>query len=266
MSGVRHRLSPRVLIGAGLAVAALSCGDVPTLPDGIAYISTVILPAPAVALGDTLRDSTGRAAPVRIFAFGSNGDTIASIAPSFVVTTAPGKSVTIGTTGFVIGDSVRAAQIVGRVGERLQTPPVALEVVRQPDSLAPAAEISVKFGDVVSGELFSISSPLGVLVSSGATTPRSTVKGIVVRYAVTKIFPASATIPDTTIVLLDDANRFLGAAGRNAVDTTDATGNASRKLRAVPFGFDSVEILATANNLKGIALPGSPVRFIVTTK
>ncbi|MEO8564650.1 MAG: hypothetical protein ABI601_21425, partial [bacterium] len=210
MSVVRLRLSPRVLVGAGLAVAALSCGEVPTLPDGIAYISTVILPAPAVALGDTLRDSTGKATPVRIFAFGATGDTIESISPSFVVITAPGKSVTVGETGFVIGDSVRSAQIVGRVGERLQTAPVALDVVRQPDSLAAAAETRFKLGDVVSGELFSISSPLGVLVSSGATTPRASVKGIVVRYVVTNIFPANATIPDTTIVLLDDASRFLG--------------------------------------------------------
>ncbi|MEO8564493.1 MAG: hypothetical protein ABI601_20635, partial [bacterium] len=74
------------------------------------------------------------------------------------------------------------------------------------------------------------------------------------------------TIPDTTIVLLDDASRFLGTAGRSAGDTTDSQGNASRKLRAVPFGFDSVEIQASANNLKGVPLPGSPVRFIVTTK
>ena len=86
------------------------------------------------------------------------------------------------------------------------------------------------------------------------------------RYEVTKIFPASASIPDTTIVLIDDVNRFVFPTGRSAVDTTDSQGNAGRRLRAVPFGFDSVEILATANNLKGIALHGSPVRFVVTTK
>jgi hypothetical protein len=258
-------LSRRALVGAALAVAALSCGEVPTLPDGIAYISSVLLPAPAVAVGDTLRDSTGKAAPIRILAFGQNGDTIA-VTPSFVVTTVPGKSATVGSTGFVVGDSVRAVQIVGRVGERLQTPPVTFDVVRQPDSLASSGATKFLLGNVTTGELFAISSPLAVSATTGATPTRSGVKGIVVHYEVTKVYPASATIPDTTIVLLDETSRFIFPTGRTAVDTTDGQGNASRRLRAVPFGFDSVEVLATANNLKGIPLHGSPVRFVVTTK
>lgn len=258
-------LSRRALVGAALAVAALSCGEVPTLPDGIAYISSVILPSPAVAVGDTLRDSTGKAAPIRIIAFGQNGDTIA-VTPSFVVTTVPGKSATVGSTGFVVGDSVRAVQIVGRVGERLQTPPVALDVVQQPDSLAPGGATKFLLGDVTAGELFAVGGPLTVRASTGATTTRSGVKGIVVRFEVTKVYPASASIPDTTIVLIDESNRFIFPTGRTAADTTDSQGNASRRLRAVPFGFDSVEIQATANNLKGIPLHGSPVRFVVTTK
>ena len=265
MSVVRRLLSPRALVCASLGVVALSCGEVPTLPDGIAYISSVILPAPAVALGDTLRDSTGKAAPIRIFGFGQTGDTIA-VSPSYVVTTVPGKSASVSAAGFVVGDSIRAVQIVGRVGDRLQTPPVSFDVVPQPDSIAPIGATKFLLGEVTSGELFSVSSPLAVTVSTGATTTRSGVKGIIVRYSVTNIYPTSATIPDTTIVLLDDANRFIFPTGRSAVDTTDAQGGASRRLRAVPFGFDSVEIKATANNLKGIPLHGSPIRFIVTTK
>jgi hypothetical protein len=151
----------------------------------------------------------------------------------------------------------------------LQTPPVALDVVRQPDSVAASGASKFLLGDVVSGELFAISSPLSVLVSTppaGTATTRGGVKGIIVRYAVTRIFPETANIADTTIVLLDDGNRFQGPTGRSAVDTTDSQGTAARKLRAVPFGFDSVEVRATANNLKGIPLRGSPIRFVVTTK
>jgi hypothetical protein len=266
VSVVRGRLSSRVLAGAVLGVVALSCGEVPTFPDGIAYISPVILPAPAVALGDTLRDSLGRAAPVRVFALGVNGDTIAGITPTFVVTTVPGKSLTVDAAGFVVGDSVRSAQVVGRVGDRLQTPPAQLEVVRQPDSIAATEATKSKIGDISTGEVFAMSNPLNVLVSTGATATRSPVRAIVVRYAITRIFPLTAPIPDTTVVLIDDVNRFLGTTGRFAVDTTNTTGNASRRLRAVPFGFDSVEITATANDLKGMALRGSPVRFVVTTK
>ena len=50
------------------------------------------------------------------------------------------------------------------------------------------------------------------------------------------------------------------------MDTTDAAGNASRRIRAVPFGFDSVAIMVSANNLKGVPLPGGPIRFVVSTK
>lgn len=267
MSAVRTMLSPRVLAGAVVGTFALSCGEVPTFPDGIAYISPVILPSPAVAIGDTLRDSLGVATPIRVFALGVNGDTIAGITPSFVVTTVPGKSLTVDeATGYVVGDSVRSAQVVGRVGERLQTPPATLEVVRQPDSIAATVATTSRIGEISTGEVFATSGPLTVLVSTGATATRSPVRGIIVRYAITTIFPQSAPIPDTTVVLIDEANRYVGTTGRTAVDTTTPAGNAARRLRAVPFGFDSLEITATANDLKGIPLRGSPVRFVITTK
>jgi len=263
----RRSLSPRALVGAAFGIVALSCGEVPTFPDGIAYISAVLLPAPAVALGDTLRDSLGVATPIRVVAIGVNGDTIPGITATFVVTTVPGKSLSVGETGYVVGDSVRSAQVVARVGDRLQTPPALLEVVRQPDSLAPtSATTMTRIGEIATGEVFATSSPLAVLVSTGATATRSPVRGIIVRYAITKIFPESAPIPDTTVVLIDDANRFIGATGRSGADTTDVSGNASRRVRAVPFGFDSVEIRASANDLKGVPLRGSPIRFVVTTK
>jgi hypothetical protein len=262
---MRRTLSPRVLAGAALAVAMLSCGEVPTLPDGIAYISTIILPAPAVALGDTMRDATGKATPLRIDAFGQDGEPI-PVDPTYVVTTVPGKSATVTAVGFVIGDSLRSVRVVGRVGDRLQTPAATFDVVRQPDSIAATVATKIVLGPVSEGEVFSISSPLTVLVSSGATAIRSAIRGIIVQYAVTRIFPASAAIPDTTIVLIDDANRFALPTGRLSVDTTDAQGQASRRLRAPPFGYDSVEVEATARNLKGIPLKGSPVRFIISTR
>jgi hypothetical protein len=67
------------------------------------------------------------------------------------------------------------------------------------------------------------------------------------------------------VVLVDDQSRFIGN-GLTSVDTTDASGNASRQIRAVPFGFDSVAITVSANNLKGVPLPGGPIRFVVSTK
>jgi hypothetical protein len=107
--------------------------------------------------------------------------------------------------------------------------------------------------------------PLSVNVTSIGGGTRAGVPSIIVRYLITNIYPAGTTVPDTTVVLVDDQSRFAGN-GLAAVDTTDASGNASRQIRAVPFGFDSVAIAVSANNLKGIPLPGGPIRFVVSTK
>lgn len=268
MNPRRSALSPAALAGATLAVVALACGEVPTLPGGIAYISPIILPSPAVALGDTLRDSLGVVTPIKVFGIGNAGDTVTTIEPVFVVTTVPGKSVRITPTRLVIGDSVRTAQIVGQVGSRLQTPPATLDVVNQPDSIAASSALSARFPAATATEVTSTLT-LGVSVTSpptGTATTRAGVKAIIVRYLVTRIFPASASIPDTTLVLLDDAGRFQLPTGRASRDTTDPAGSASRRIRAIPLGFDSVEISASATNLRGVPLKGSPIRFMATTK
>ena len=267
MTPRRSPLPPAVLAGATLVVAALACGEVPTLPGGIAYISPVILPSPAVALGDTLRDSLGVVTPIKVFGIDDAGDTVRTIEPVFVVTTVPGKSVRITSTQLVIGDSIRTAQIVGQVGSRLQTPPASLDVVNQPDSIAASSATSARFPAATATEVTSTLT-LGVSVTSPPVPPaaRAGVKSIIVRYLVTRIFPASASIPDTTLVLLDDAGRFRLPTGRASTDTTDASGTASRRIRAIPLGFDSVEVTVSANNLRGVPLKGSPIRFMATTK
>ena len=271
MSGRGPLLTPALLAGAGLLVAGLACGDVPTFPEGVAYISPVILPAPAVALGDTLRDSSGAVAPLRLVGIDSDGDTVGTITPVFVVTTVPGPTVTLTPENLVIGDSVREVQIVGQVGSRLQTPVARLDVVRQPDSIAATGATSTRFPAPSGTDITSLVS-LGVSVTSPpapagtVVVPRAGVKSIIVRYEVTQVFPSTATIPDTTLVLLDEGGRFQLPTGRTSVDTTDASGSASRRIRGIPLGFDSLEISASANDLRGAPLKGSPIRFVVTTR
>ena len=271
MSARRFHSAPALLAGAALVVIGLACGEVPTLPGGVAYISPVILPSPAVALDDTLRNELGVVTPLKLFAIDNAGDTIRTVTPVFIVTTVPGPSVTITSANLAIGDSIRTAQIVGQVGTRLQTPPVSLDVVHQPDSIAASTSTSARFPAPATGAVTS-SVPLGVSVTSPPNptttppTPRAGVKSIIVRYAITRIFPATATIPDTTLVLVDESGRFLLPTGRTSSDTTDVSGGASRQIRAIPLGFDSVEVTARANNLRGTPLRGSPIRFVVTTK
>ena len=222
---------------------------------------------PAVAFGDTLRDSLGVVTPIKLYGIDNAGDTIRTIEPVFIVTTIPGPSVHITTTHLVIGDSIRTATIVGQVGTRLQTPPAPLDVVSQPDSIAASSATSARFPPPAASEVTSTVT-LGVSVTSppSGTAPRAGVKSIIVRYMVTRIFPATASIPDTTLVLIDESGRFRLPTGRASADTTDASGGASRLIRAIPLGFDSVEVSASATNLKGVALKGSPIRFMATTK
>lgn len=264
MTPYKAMLSRSALVGAALCVVALACGDVPTLEGGIAFISPVLLPSPAVAFGDTLRNEAGVVAPLRVVAVGNAGDTIESVDPTFIVTTVPGPSVTILPNDLVKGDSVRTASIVARIGTRLQTPPAQLSVVYQPDSMAAGSPTTAKFPVANTGEITS-SVPLTVNVTSAASGTRAGVPSIIVRYLISAIYPVGQTVADTSVVLVDDQNRFV-ANGLASVDTTDASGNASRSIRAVPFGFDSVAIMVSANNLKGVPLPGGPIRFVVSTK
>ena len=264
MTPYKAMLSRSALVGAALCVVALACGDVPTLEGGIAFISPVILPSPAVAFGDTLRNEAGVVAPLRVVAVDNAGDTIEGVEPTFVVTTVPGKSVTILPNDFVFGDSVRTASIIARVGTRLQTPPAQLNVVYQPDSMAAGSPTTASFPAPGAGVITS-SVPLTVNVTSIGSGTRTGVPSIIVRYLISAIYPTTTTVPDTSVVLVDDQNRFI-ANGLASVDTTDASGNASRSIRAVPFGFDSVAITVSANNLKGVPLPGGPIRFVVSTK
>jgi hypothetical protein len=263
----RSFLPPAVLAGAALVTVALACGEVPTVPLGVAYISPVILPAPAVALGDTLRDSLGVVTPLKVYGIDNAGDTVTGLTPVFVVTTVPGKSVHLTPTNLAIGDSIRTATVVGQVGTRLQTPAASLDVVRQPDSIAASSAATARFPAASTGTVTS-TVPLAVSITSPptGTVARTGVKSIIVRYLVTRIFPASASIPDTTLVLVDESGRFRLPTGRESRDTTDPSGTASRQIRAIPLGFDSVEISVTASNLRGIPLKGSPIRFLVTTK
>ena len=83
---MRHTLR---LAAIAAAVATLSCGDVPTLANGVAYYTPVLLPLPAVAAGDTLRDSFGRPAPLRVLAFSRDSQLVTGLTVVFVPTTLP---------------------------------------------------------------------------------------------------------------------------------------------------------------------------------
>jgi hypothetical protein len=257
----RARSAWGVVLGTA-AIIAISCGEVPTLPDGVAYITPVLLPLPAVAAGDTLRDSLGNAAPLRVRAFGRDSQEILGLPTTFVPTTLP-ADVTIDANGFLVADdTVRNVQIVGRVGDQLQTTVATLLIVPEPTSIGrPAADFA---GDTVLTLPALRALPVTVTgVYRGTVTP---VNGIIVRYRVDSLRPAG--LPSGRAVLTNAAGSVSRPDSLVAVDTTDATGTASRTVLVLAgTGVETVFVSASARRLRdGLPLGGSPVSFVVRVR
>ena len=69
-----------------VATLVVSCRDIPAPESGIFSISPLMLPSPAIVVGDTMRDSLGAVAPLRVVAYGVDGDSVTpQPTPTFVV-------------------------------------------------------------------------------------------------------------------------------------------------------------------------------------
>ncbi|HEX9484345.1 MAG TPA: hypothetical protein VF929_07175 [Gemmatimonadaceae bacterium] len=250
------RNAVRALTLLGAAGIAAACGEVPTLAGDIAYISPLLLPSPAIAAGDVLRDSLGNVAVLSVVAYDQHNSVITGLTPSFLVSSFP-VVVSIDANGRVTAqDTVASVQLVGRVGDRLQTVPATLEIVPQPDSMAGSSTID-------SLRVAQSSSALQVNVTGLRGGNRVSVKGIIVRYRISRLWPARPV--DPTLVLFPPPFGLTGDFTR-ATDTTHATG-ASRAIQITTNqGIDSVEVTATGTNLRGESLRGSPVRFVLPVK
>ena len=251
------------VLGAALAasIVAVSCGEVPTLENGIAYITPVLLPSPAVAAGDTLRDSLGIATPLRVRAFGRDSQEITGLTVTFVPTALPADVVIDGNGYLIARDTVRSVQLVGRIGDRLQTSVATLLIVPQP--LAVGRPPSAEAGDTPLALPALKALPVAVTgVHRGTSTP---VNGIIVRYRIDSLLPA--TLPPGSAILTNAAGSSLRPDSTVAVDTTKGAGNATRNvLVVVGSGVQTVFISASARRLDGAPLQGSPVRFVLEVK
>lgn len=249
-----------VLTGALALAAVLACGEVPTLDQGIAYISPVILPAPAVAAGDTLRDSLGRATPLRVEAYGRNDEKLPDPQATFLTTILP-SPVTIDANGFVTAldtmSAVHTVQLVGRVGSRLQTTQASLLVVTQPDSLGRTS------AEVTTAGLPALDTLRVTVTGLNRAGTRVPVPGIIVHYRITGVFGSGAASASTLLAL--DGGVVSRPDSLVAVDTTDASGAAARTLIVAGTGVDSVVVFARARSLRGVPLKGDSLHFVLRT-
>jgi hypothetical protein len=231
---------------------ALACTKIPTDADSLLSFRVDPLPSPAVVVGDTLRDSLGVVRPITVSAFNFQGAEIESPGARFV---AADRGIRVDSvSGIVIGDSVRTgARIIVKVGA-IQAP-VQIAVSLRPDSAAPLnSRDSLLYS--LTDTTVNVSNAMGLTLLHGKGTD-SAVVGYRVSFRL--ISPAG------TIAQLVNDN---GATGTTA-DTTDASGNATRRIKLnvaqLTSASDSVVVLASTS-YRGVAVRGSPVKLVLRYK
>jgi hypothetical protein len=278
----------RVTLGAGLAIiAAAACSDVPSDPKVPFAIEFNRAPSPSVVLGDTMFDSLGFTAPLKARVFNSKGDEIVGAGVTYHVvafakvdSTNPAFADSVpltvdATSGFVIGKTAPAyasktARIYAQAG-KLQSQTITVTATRSADALVASGAVSDSLMlSFLNTDSLLLSTPFSVRLrhTSGApaTAADSTVPAYLVRFEIVK--PAGAST-DTSYVMLTNGDRR-----RSELDTTDASGLASRqiRIRRVNFPFtkaagtdkivrDTILVRASAYGAGHSLVPGSGVEF-----
>lgn len=212
----------------GIALGAVawwlvSCRDIPAPEGGILAVSGVLLPSPGLVAGDTMRDSLGLAAPLRIVAYQANGEpAVPAPIPTFVVLDTGAH---LADAFWLVGDKAgTTVRVVGSVGS-LQTSAASVKVTLSADTLvANDSIVHHKTYSLVTGDTVVNSAELTTVVEHrGATGATNTgVEAVIVRYTIDKMPAGNGKGP--TLLLMSGST----LATR---DTTDASGRASRVAR-----------------------------------
>jgi hypothetical protein len=242
------------LLSTCVAGLVLGCTDIPTSDTAVLAIELDPVTTPAVVVGDTLRDTTGKALPIRATVFNFKGNVVSDAPLRFH---AADRGITVDSlTGYVIGDSVRdtPARVVVSIGN-LQAFQLLLVTLRPDTVLAVNGRDSLLYSLLDTTK--NVSPALSVRVRHSLTSPDSAVKSYLVSFAI--VSPADTSLAK----LVNDA----GTPSR--LDTTDASGEASRKIRLNPVKLttvsDSIIVAATVRYRSG-QVRGSPVRLVLKVK
>jgi hypothetical protein len=227
-------MSRRATLSIGIFLVVwggFACLDVSSPVTGIASITTVLAPIPSVAVGDSSRDTLGALDSLRVYAFAPNGDTVRDARVVFFALDTTHKLSIDSLTGIARGDALSpnaavSARVTPANGKgSLQTPVVPYPVVPVPVSATKDSDITLfsynaTVQDTISSEL--LSPPLSVTVNGagGAVVQRYLVSFEIIRSPHSRNHNG-----EPTVVLSDDTSK------PTSVDTTDASGHGSRRLR-----------------------------------
>jgi hypothetical protein len=255
------RRAPRWVAAAVVAAAwAGACSDVGTAPDGIVALAFDTLPYPSVVATDTMRDSTGRAAPLSAVAYNADGDVIAEPAVRYIVLD---TGVIISSLGYLIATTRTSGTVrVVAAAASLQSLQKVVTVTSVPDTLAASGATSDTLKYALPDAATNVSKAMTVKLTRDNDGTAVNVPGFLVSWLVT--FRGQPILPsDTTLASLweDGTSRRV-----SLVDTTGTDGTAARTLRirsnALPSAADSFVVYASTR-YRGAAVAGSPVKFVI---
>ncbi|MBM3907161.1 MAG: hypothetical protein FJ363_03670 [Gemmatimonadetes bacterium] len=243
------------VVMAGLVGA---CTEVGTAPDGIVALAFDTLPYPSVVAGDTLRDSTGKASPLRAIAYNADGDRIAEPAIRFI---ALDTGVDISSQGHLIATTRTSGTVrVVATAASLQSLQKTVTVTRAPSAFGVSGSAADTLRYALPDAATNVSKTMAVKLTRDSAGTTVGVPGFLVSWRLT--FRGQTIAPgDTTLASLwDDARKV------SVVDTTSTDGGAGRALRvranALPASADSFVVYASAR-YRGAPVAGSPVKFVI---
>jgi hypothetical protein len=242
----------------------VSCLDISSPIDGISSISNIIAPSPSVILDDSSRDTLGKVAALRVYAFDAKGDTVKDVQITFVVLDTGGLSV--GADGVAHGDALSSgARVVAHVSPAGSTKSLQTSTLLLPVTIAPDTVYLTSTDTLFITATDSVAFSKGVSVKVLGRDRTKPVNSYLVRYT---IDTAPAAKPGaTTAFLVGDDNK------PSANDTTNVTGDASRRvaLRRAALADDAVWATAKRDSVivrahvqyKGTDIKGSPIRVVI---
>ncbi|HUF26924.1 MAG TPA: hypothetical protein VMM18_08090 [Gemmatimonadaceae bacterium] len=242
----------RLAAFAGSVGLCLACAEIGPAgrPASIAFED---FPAPAVVAGDTLRDISGAAVPLRASVLDARNNPVPDAAVRFI---AIDDGLLITDDHFVIGETAGESVRIFAEVDGLQTGVVRLDVTRRPDEVRgesdPEEVLEYVPPLIVTSDPFTVR----VLHRDPSAPLDSVVPRYIVRFEVVGMAPGD-TVPG---YLVDERGI------RSLVDTTDAEGLAARRFRLNPATLqelvDTLEIRA-AVDYRGEPVAGSPVSFLL---
>lgn len=254
----------RSLLPFGVFAAIAACADVSLSPSTPASIEFDRLAAPAIVLGDTLRDINGVAAPARATVRNQAGEILTDAGVRYTYVDA-GRDAAISVDsvkGFVVALTALAAanptaRISARAGTNLQSVRTVL-ITTRPDSLG--RDVSARI-DTLRPTLPDTGTGVSANTSLGLAVKVFHLEGDVVTQVPNWLVKFELIQPanpnnDTT------ANAFLVNEGQkgSTIDTTDGGGNASRSVRVRSSKFPSGTALDSAVVLVTVSYKGKPVK------